>query len=158
MTEIKGMFPQLTGSRRLLRLFVALSALMVLVIFSFSLFSGETSSRQSSWAQDLLALLTGLEWDVWIIRKLAHITEYALLGCFAALALAQTAWRPRHAFSLLGLGFVVGFLDESIQLLSRRGPAIADVWLDGFGMLCGLGFTLAFVYLYRSLRQSLGQS
>lgn len=151
----KGFSDNITGSKRLFQVFLVLSVLMVLVIFIFSLMTGEVSSRQSSWVQDMLAFFTGLKWDVWIIRKLAHFAEFALLGTFAGMALAQTAWRPRHAFMLLGAGFVVGFLDESLQMLSRRGPAIVDVWLDGFGMLCGLGFTLAFVYLYCSIRQSL---
>ncbi|NLE68807.1 MAG: VanZ family protein [Clostridiales bacterium] len=158
MTENRGTGIKITGSRQLFRLFAALTGLMLLIIFGFSAMTGEVSARQSSWVQDMLAFLTGLEWDVWIIRKLAHFAEYALLGSFAALALAQTAWRPRHAFMLLGGGFVAGFLDESIQMLSHRGAAIADVWLDGFGMLCGLGFTLAFVYLYRAIRQSLGHN
>lgn len=155
MTDNTGTRIKITGSRQMFRLFTALSGLMLLVIFGFSAMTGEVSARQSSWVQDMLAILTGLEWNVWIIRKLAHFTEFALLGTFLALALAQTAWRPHHAFLLLGAGFVAGFLDESIQMLSYRGAAIVDVWLDGFGVLCGLGFTLAFVYLYRSIRQSL---
>ncbi len=146
---------EITGSRRRLRLYLALSGLMILVIFIFSMMSRETSSEQSSWMSDLLAFFTGLDWEEWVVRKLAHFLEYALLGCFVAMALSQIAWRWTDALQLWLLSFAVGFLDESIQMLSGRGPAIVDVWLDASGMLFGMGMTLLLVFMYQAFKQAL---
>ena len=126
------------GSLRLFRVFSALACLMVPVIFLFSLQPQDTSAGQSGWLRELLSRLTGMEWDELLIRKLAHFAEFALLGSFAGAALAQTSWQWKSALAVWLLGFGTAFLDETLQLLSGRGPAILDVWIDAAGMLGGV--------------------
>ncbi|NLX83359.1 MAG: VanZ family protein [Clostridiales bacterium] len=155
MRKFFGQGAEITGSRTGFRVYRAFSGLMILLIFIFSMMSRETSGNQSSWASDLLAFFTGLEWEDWVIRKLAHFVEYALLGCFAGMALSQLVWQWTDALQLWLASFVIGFLDETIQLFSGRGPAIVDVWLDASGMLFGLGVTLLLVFLYESFKQAL---
>jgi VanZ family protein len=135
------------GSLSLFRVFSALACLMTLVIFLFSLLPQDTSASQSSWLRDFLARVTGVEWDEFWVRKLAHFAEYALLGSFAGAALAQTAWQWKSAAAAWLLGFGIAFLDETLQLLSGRGPAILDVWIDAAGVLAGLAFSLLVFHL-----------
>ena len=135
------------GSLRLFRVFSGLACLMVLVIFLFSLLPQDTSASQSGWLRDLLARVTGMDWDELLIRKLAHFAEYALLGCFAGAALAQTSWQWKDAAAAWLYGFGIAFLDETLQLLSGRGPAILDVWIDAAGVMAGLAFSLLVFHL-----------
>lgn len=135
------------GSLRLFRGFSALACLMVLVIFLFSLLPQDTSASQSGWLREMLSRVTGMEWDELLIRKLAHFAEFALLGSFAGAALAQTSWHWKGALAAWLFGFGIAFLDETLQLLSGRGPAILDVWIDAAGMLAGLAFSLLVFHL-----------
>ena len=75
---------------------------------------------------------TGLGgWDL-VLRKLAHATEYAVLG---ALLVRATA-RPRLAF---GLGLLYAISDEVHQVLvpGRHGSPI-DVAIDAIGIAVGI--------------------
>lgn len=81
---------------------------------------------------DLMALLHHL------LRKAAHITEFACLG-------ALLTWRSRmdeqkHTFAFPALlGMAAGLVDETIQLYTpNRGPSLFDVWLDSFGVVVGI--------------------
>ena len=79
----------------------------------------------------LLALLVGTEnVTLHLVRKLAHFTEFFCLGCVLALLLP---FRGRAQLLAGGLGMLTGFIDETIQIFSGRGPAIRDVWLDFSG-------------------------
>ena len=78
------------------------------------------------------------------IRKIAHFTEYGLLGIEMAVYL-MLFYRRRPSlfgFALL-VPFFVGFIDESIQSLSGRGPLIEDVWIDIGGFATFYALTLA---------------
>ena len=86
------------------------------------------------------------------VRKLAHFTEHAAAG-----AVLWLYFVPAGAFSgvlksggteafhgiisiikkPLLIGFFIGFADETIQMFSGRGAAIADVWIDFAGVCAG---------------------
>lgn len=71
-----------------------------------------------------------------LIRKAAHFTEYAALGWLLGWQGAMAGKRPRRAFLL---GAVCACLDETIQIFApNRGPGLADVLLDSFGVLAGI--------------------
>ncbi|MBR6270606.1 MAG: VanZ family protein [Lachnospiraceae bacterium] len=90
--------------------------------------------------------------DDHLIRKLAHLGEYFVLGTETALFVVAE-WmnyraKRQHMLpesilkkALLSEAFVfyVAFLDESIQMIVGRGPLIEDVWLDLAGGLLGVG-------------------
>ena len=70
------------------------------------------------------------------IRKIAHFTEYGLLGievCVYIFLFAKR--RGRAVLTALPIPLFVGFTDETIQILSGRGPAISDVWIDIGGFI-----------------------
>lgn len=151
---------RLRSPRRLgrYRLYAGLAGLCYLVILALSLLPPPASSAQSSWLVDLVFRLTGLKLEELVLRKLAHFTEYALLGLLSGLALAQLVWRIRDAGLLWLLGLLAAFIDESLQLLSGRGPAILDVWIDGGGMLLGISLALLLHHVLAAARQKSSQA
>ena len=76
--------------------------------------------------------------DHWL-RKLAHFSEFGLLG----LELCLLLWLNRHQ-SVQGFvncafaGLAVAVTDEALQLISNRGSQVQDVLLDFAGFLTGL--------------------
>lgn len=115
---------------------LTLIAATLVFIFVNSALPPEKSSEASDGFSDFIATiippdttLGGFIKDY--IRKIAHFTEYGLLGMLLALYLSLFAKRRVRAalFSPL-FALVVGFIDESIQIASKRGPEILDVWID----------------------------
>ncbi len=135
--------PTLRARRRpLLYVLSALVALTLAFIFGQSVLppslSGEESGRVAGFLSSLLPPSGFTDFLVGNVRKIAHFSEFALLGT-EVFFLLRFALSLRgaciHAGALL-FGFFVGFLDETIQIFSDRGPAIADVWLDAAGFAC----------------------
>jgi VanZ family protein len=97
------------------------------------------------WAALIFALssLNGLDsglgvWDD-VLRKLGHVTEYAVLGAL----LGRALWRPLPAF-VLGAAYAAS--DELHQhFVPGRTGAPLDVAIDAVGVLIG-------IVAYRRLR------
>ena len=82
-----------------------------------------------------------------IVRKLAHFTEYFVLGVeLSALAFPREVFQEsplwknliRKGINVAGIGLFIALIDETIQIFSQRGPQVADIWLDGSGVLAAL--------------------
>ena len=129
-------------------------ALTVLFIFSNSLKSREESAKDST----LIAKAIGpiLEWLCGcsienvghVVRKLAHFSEFCVLGlATAGLVLvidARRAWWLA-GYSLLFCLFVA-VCDEFIQGFIGRGSAVGDVLIDFSGAVFG-SFLVIFIHL-----------
>jgi len=138
---------------------LALMLLTVLFIFYNSMLPPEESQEQSDTIKDVIVevLPDNSPSEGFVekyIRKIAHFSEYGLLGIEVALYIIFFE-RKRLVYSPLALliPFLVGFLDESIQSLTDRGPAISDVWIDigGFAtffLLCFAAFGIAVLVFY----------
>lgn len=95
------------------------------------------------------------------VRKLAHFSEYAVLGGLyaAAIRLSLNGRSGRGAAALrtglpllLGLAYAAG--DEWHQaFVPGRGPAVRDVLIDFAGVLAGTLLGLAAAALYRRRRR-----
>ena len=88
------------------------------------------------------------------LRKIAHFTEYGLLGAEIAIYVIfftenKKKWVP---VSIL-FAFFVGFIDETIQVFSNRGPTVMDVWLDFAGCLTYSVAVYAVAYLIHLIRR-----
>lgn len=124
--------------------YMSLTILWILFIFSFSMQSGEESSQVSggivSWLIKLLfpqgfAYVEQLEF---LIRRLAHFAEYFVLGVLVLQTLKQTKC-PRQVVVGFLICVVVASCDETIQLFSGgRSGRLADVVLDSVGAWCGV--------------------
>lgn len=138
--------------RRILQVILTLLTLLLIGwIFSNSLKTASESSSQSSkvrgWIQTFFDALFpdgGIEVSGHIIRKVAHFSEYALLGLMLYLTYRVYTAKKLWLWIPALIGLVVPFCDEGLQFFSEgRAPALTDVGIDvsgaAFGMLCGWG-------------------
>lgn len=79
------------------------------------------------------------------VRKLAHLTEFTMLGiCASALMLCVYSISGKvHIGITLFACLFVGVLDEFIQVFSKRSSSVKDVMLD-FSGIC-LGMLIAYI-------------
>ena len=78
------------------------------------------------------------------IRKLAHFSEFAILGFLTALLASHLAARFSSVTTIIqwfvpaGFCLVYAAADEIHQIFTERGAAVRDVLLDFAGALCGV--------------------
>ena len=84
-----------------------------------------------------------------LVRKLAHFSEFFVLGCILSLLLPLC---PAMRLLAAGLSLLAGLLDETIQMFSGRGDQISDVWLDFSGAALGILLTTLLLLLLRRKR------
>lgn len=93
-----------------------------------------------------------------LVRKLAHVIEYAAVG-FQVMCILYLRKKDSLKYYAICLyfGLTVGFLDESIQILSSRGPLILDLWIDLGGVVVGIlaAFVLRAVIQHVTSRKEL---
>lgn len=134
-----------------MRLCIGLTACCLVFIWGNSLLPGEISGAISDSVKRMLAELfeqgePSPESSGFLLRKMAHFTEFAALGlCLCWL------------FGMLGKGWRLPFLcgtaaacaDETIQIfIPGRGPGLRDVCIDVCGVLLGvIVLTLGHHYL-----------
>ena len=119
-----------------------LTALTIALIWLHSAMPPSLSSRESGFVFRLLfgplAFFLGAEnVTEYLVRKMAHFIEYAVLGGVLS-SVGQGPRFCRRVLRRLNLGLLVAFLDETIQIFSGRGARIADVWLDISGVLAAV--------------------
>ena len=115
-----------------------LTALAVLAIWTHSAMPKSVSMEESDGFTALFFnpvwnALFGCDADVDVVRKLAHVFEFTVLGTLLCGSLDRSVWKT------FGAGFIAAFLDETVQILSQRGPQIIDVWIDLIGVTIGFG-------------------
>ncbi len=89
------------------------------------------------------------------IRKIAHFVEFALLGTEAALYIFFFKNKLVYTLASYPAALFIALLDETIQILSERGPMIADVWLDFSGFLTLSLITYGVLYLGKFVSHSI---
>ncbi|MBQ7737956.1 MAG: VanZ family protein [Oscillospiraceae bacterium] len=142
--------------KKLLSLLIALT---LVFIWSNSLLSRELSGAISDTIMETMndvAAMLGFREDVFtymmdqdgdgqeeptsfLVRKAAHITEFAVLAVLVWLRLESRG--KKRFFTAAALGAAAGAIDEGLQLLSCRGSQVQDVLIDCIGVLLGLVLT-----------------
>lgn len=89
-----------------------------------------------------------------LLRKMAHFTEFLLLGadlCWLFLILDQ---KGIHKLTMpLLFGTLTACIDETIQLYSQgRSSSLVDVWIDVAGLTVGIMILLFGHFIFRMLR------
>ncbi|MBR2045161.1 MAG: VanZ family protein [Agathobacter sp.] len=135
-------------------LWLVLSILWTLFIFSFSMQTGEESAELSGGIVSRLiesffgagfAYASALEH---LIRKTAHFSEYFVLGVLLSATVRETRCK-RQVLVPWFIGTLVAACDETIQLFSNgRSAQVTDVMLDSAGVFCGC---LIFSFLYNKV-------
>lgn len=129
-------------------LFALLVVLMTALIFLGSAKNEATSHGNSnSVAQMVTPILDqvtdtkGLDVNL-LIRKSAHLIEFAVLGALVLcllLQLQKAVWFGYGCFYVL----LIAVIDEYIQTFSDRSGKVEDVLLDLFGALLGFALVAA---------------
>ena len=147
------------------KIYIILTILWTITIFSFSLQPADTSSQLSSgfgrwligvFAPNLIEKLEMMPAEQlshlhFLLRKCAHFTEYLVLGVLVMLSLQQTKVR-RNMLIGIAICTLVASIDETIQLfVNGRSGQISDVLLDSVGAMVGLLF-IKFLYSVQSRR------
>ena len=132
-----------------------LVVLTVAFIWGNSLMPGAVSGAISDWAGAVLSRIFGGEVDTvhghGVLRKLAHGTEYLILGVELCLLL-----RPEKPWSTLALsGVLTALLDETIQLfVPERCGQIKDVWIDLGGFTTGVLLCILVIHLWKYCKKA----
>ena len=126
----------------------------IIFIFAQSMKSPEESAADSDKVGDIIAEVIPPEtkpgeFIQTNIRKLAHFTEFFVLGAeIAAYALIfyKNVWvRLLH----YPLGILFALLDETVQIFTERGPQIVDVWIDFLGYTVSAATVAAVFFLVK---------
>lgn len=126
--------------------------LTVLFIFSRSLSEIEQSEKESikvhEIVEPMLKTVVG-EGNVTnhLVRKLAHVTEFMVLGVELS-ALSLLIGKHSVGYTVLAAVFTA-LCDETIQIFSKRGSQVQDVWLDISGASLGAILVLLAFYFYK---------
>lgn len=125
--------------------------LLLCFVWGNSMLSGEESGAISggllAWLIDTFPFLNWL--PEYVLRKLGHFCEFALLGFLLTWFFLLQGQKGIHRFSVpLLLAMLAANADETIQtMVPDRGPSVIDVWIDTAGAFTGimvlfLGYTL----------------
>lgn len=128
-------------------LFTVLSVAVLCFIYSQSILSGEESGDLS---RRIVALIKPIldpgnviaeEVFHHFVRKLAHFSEFAALGCCVNAAfISYSSITVRKFISLpLLLTLLAAVGDEFLQYFTGRGSMVTDVVIDYAGALFGIG-------------------
>jgi VanZ family protein len=114
-------------------------------IWSRSVMNGVDSADESTTVLYIVQrILAHLPTDVGvtdhIIRKLAHYSEFAILGFLLGADVALLTGRVWRNITIpMLLGLLTALTDETIQLFSLgRSSMVADVWIDFAGVVTGI--------------------
>lgn len=132
-------------TKKRMRLCVALLSVNLIFIWGNSILPGELSSALSQWVKDMLSVVlpvgpSGVGNGILLLRKLAHLTEFACLGmCLRWLCGMLYGGSLQSVLLPLLYGFAAACVDETIQIFSPgRGPGLRDVGIDTLGVLLGI--------------------
>ena len=114
-----------------------LIGLNLALIWGNSAMTGDDSQAMSDWVLKLLAFLPEGELGVFLVRKAAHFSEFALLGLL--MGRMSTLLSGKTYPGILGLGLGCACVDETIQYyVPGRASMLTDVWIDFSGFATGL--------------------
>ena len=122
-----------------------LLVLNLALIWGNSLLSGAESGQMSGGIMAFVMELLRIPADFTdvvhlIIRKLAHLTEFACLAALISWHLGMGKEKKVYQICLaVLLAMAAALVDETIQLYTPdRGPSLTDVWIDTLGAALGM--------------------
>lgn len=133
--------------------------LIVFFIWDNSLQNGGTSDGFSLIFAEWIAPIAnklGFHGNIWalnrIIRKLAHLTEFTILGGVLYVVLRRYIEYGTVVKTIV-VGIVIASLDEFIQLFSLgRSSQLSDVLIDTVGIIIGISVVKLTYYISHDKR------
>ena len=88
------------------------------------------------------------------VRKSAHFFEFFMLGLeISALYYLVHGVKKEKIAEVISAGLFVAVIDESLQILSNRGPMVIDVLIDYSGYLLAVGLTCLGIFVLHKIRK-----
>lgn len=138
-----------TKTKPRLTLCISLLVAWLAVIWGNSMTTGQVSGEFSGWASQLLGkilpfLSPETENGHLLVRKIAHFSEFAVLGILLCWLFAMVMEKKTLCFFLsLGCGMVCAVTDEFIQSFTPgRVCSFWDMCIDWSGVLTGILLTM----------------
>ena len=133
--------------------------LTLIFIWGNSLLNAEISSYISDFFKDIILSVFPFvpsgeaEGTGGVVRKLAHITEFAILGVELSLFFQPLKDRNNKKYiNLVFCGFATAFVDETIQLfIPGRAGLVSDIWIDLCGFATGC-IVYSVIYIAKNKR------
>ena len=133
--------------------------LIVFFIWDNSLQNGGSSDGFSLMFAEWFAPVAyklGFHGNIWalnrIVRKLAHLTEFTILGG-VLYAILRRYIEYGTVAKTIGVGIVIASLDEFIQLFSLgRSSQLSDVLIDTIGIIIGISVVKLAYYISHDKR------
>ena len=138
------------NSKKRVRLCIALIIANMAFIWGNSLLPAHISAAFSGWVRNILLffLPAGEETPIQgtgLLRKIAHVLEFACLGALWCRYLLLGRKKPALAYLP---GLCTACIDETIQcFVPGRGPRVTDVMIDLGGFSLGMAVILLIQYL-----------
>ena len=118
--------------------------LWLVVIFFFSSQNGQSSSDLSNGLLNFLEEFTHLpltnEFFSFFIRKLAHFTEYLILGILSCNLVKQYRSLNKMEYSAILLFCITYAISDEVHqmFVNGRSPQVFDVFVDSLGSSVGI--------------------
>ena len=133
--------------------------LIVFFIWDNSLQNGGSSDGFSLMFAERLAPIAdklGFYGNIWalnrIVRKLAHLTEFTILGGVLYVVLRHYI-EYGTVVKTIGVGIVIACLDEFIQLFSlSHSSQLSDLLIDTIGIIIGISIVKLAYYISHDKR------
>lgn len=123
--------------------------LWMLLIFLMSSFDATESANQSNFIVNIITdmfKIENIELLSFIIRKLAHFTEYLILGFLTINMLNKNDIAKKYIIAII-ICIIYASSDEIHQIfIAGRCFAIRDILIDSMGAISG-------IYIYKLLRR-----
>lgn len=131
------------------QLSIILVLIWMIIIFIMSSFNAEASANQSNFIVNIISNILNIE-NVrllsLIIRKLAHFTEYLILGTLVINMFTKNNAKKTYLLSIL-LCIIYAISDEIHQMFTPgRACQIKDILIDSVGSITG-------IYLFKLLKK-----
>lgn len=141
-------------------IFIFITLCIISFAFIHSLMSADISSDES---EGVMLFLQGIfnflginvELNDYVVRKLAHFTEYTAIGISLSLcAFSFNKKKPyKYILNILFVALFTAVIDETIQLGTEgRSGQITDVLLDFSGSITGIFFTMFVIKIIQYIK------
>ena len=143
--------------KRVTLILAVMLALVILFIWGNSVLPKSLSAMISGAVGNFMASILG-EGDAsttvggFSVRKLAHLLEYFALGVLLPMFFAGFIGSRALRLTLtVSSGVAIPLIDETIQILSSRGPSIVDIWIDVAGFSVGCAAVYLAFYIQKKI-------
>jgi VanZ family protein len=143
-------------------LLISLIVCTLAFIFGQSMLSVEESTENSDAVGGFIAEILPPDTPVGSyvqnnIRKIAHFTEFFILGCEMSVYILLFHRRKLPIISAYFIALTTALIDETIQIFSGRGPEISDVWIDFFGFASSHTLIISVCFLAFFIRKHINK-